>query len=272
MVLAEVTTARRPERRPAAWPVAGGPVERAHDGGVAGPPARRTPTKAEQTRARIVQAALDLFRERGYDRTTMRAVAERAGVSLGNAYYYFRSKEHLIQAYYAQTLDEQLAASRPILERERDLRKRLRGVMHAKLAVWEPYHRVSAALFKTAADPRSPLSPFSPESQPVRQQDTALFAEVLHGANVRLPRDLAAELPHLLWLYQMGVLLFWVHDDSPGRMLTRRLIDHTVDLIVRAISLAGSPLLRPVRRRVLCLLADLRQEPSPPPHGADKEE
>src|SRR5438093_12676940 len=57
----------------------------------------RTP-KGEQTRAIILETALDLFRERGYEETTMRVIAERAGVALGNAYYYFRSKEHLIQA------------------------------------------------------------------------------------------------------------------------------------------------------------------------------
>jgi AcrR family transcriptional regulator len=48
----------------------------------------------------ILETALEMFRERGYDETTMRAVAQKAGVSLGNAYYYFRSKEYLIQAFY----------------------------------------------------------------------------------------------------------------------------------------------------------------------------
>jgi len=40
----------------------------------------------------------------------MRAIAERAGVALGNAYYYFGSKEHLIQAFYDRTHVEHLAA------------------------------------------------------------------------------------------------------------------------------------------------------------------
>ncbi|CAM5596768.1 hypothetical protein STENM327S_00912 [Streptomyces tendae] len=41
-----------------------------------------------------------LFQERGYDRTTMRVIAQEAGVSVGNAYYYFAGKEHLIQGFY----------------------------------------------------------------------------------------------------------------------------------------------------------------------------
>src|SRR5438132_12947660 len=87
----------------------------------AGQPAGRTRTpKGEQTRALILETALDLFRERGYEETTMRAIAEQAGVALGNAYYYFRSKEHLIQAFYARSHQEHLAAAQPIREPERD--------------------------------------------------------------------------------------------------------------------------------------------------------
>lgn len=218
--------------------------------------------KGEQTRALILQTALDLFRERGYEETTMRAIAEQAGVSLGNAYYYFRSKEHLIQAFYGRTNQEHLRASRAVLERERDLKARLRGVMHAKIETAEPYHRFSGILFKSAADPASPLSPFSPASDPVRRESTALLAEVIAGSRTRVPKDLQAELPNLLWLYLMGVILFWLHDSSPGRVRTYRLVEHTADLIARAINLASVPLLRPFRKITLQLLADVRQQVS----------
>ncbi|HET7769713.1 MAG TPA: TetR family transcriptional regulator [Chloroflexota bacterium] len=221
-------------------------------------PAAKTP-KGEQTRALILQTALDLFREKGYEETTMRAIAQRAGVALGNAYYYFRSKEHLIQAFYAQSHEEHLAAARPVLEREKSLAARLKGVVHAKVRTAEPYHRFSGILFKTAADPKSPLSPFSPESSPTRRESTALFAEVLEGSSTRVPADLAIELPNLLWLYMMGIVLFWIHDDSPGRRRTYTLVDHTVELIARAIGLAGNPLLAPLRRRALTLLRELKQ-------------
>ena len=53
-------------------------------------PARST--KAEQTRQSIIDAAMRLFRSGGYDQATMRAIADEAGVSVGNAYYYFSSK------------------------------------------------------------------------------------------------------------------------------------------------------------------------------------
>ena len=49
--------------------------------------------KGEQTRALILETAMRLFQERGYDKTTMRAIAAEAGVSVGNAYYYYAGKE-----------------------------------------------------------------------------------------------------------------------------------------------------------------------------------
>src|ERR671920_2372972 len=49
--------------------------------------------KALRTRERILEAALRLFAERGYEATTMRDVAREAGASLGLAYRYFASKE-----------------------------------------------------------------------------------------------------------------------------------------------------------------------------------
>lgn len=227
--------------------------------------------KGEQTRAQILDAALELFRERGYEETTMRAIAEAAGVAVGNAYYYFRSKEHLVQAFYERTHEEHLEASREILARERSFRARLSGVMRKKIDTAMPYHRLAGVLFRTAADPGNPLNPFSEESRALRERATALFAEVLEGSDLKLSnRALRAELPHLLWMYHMGILLFWIHDRSPGCARTYHLLDRSLELILRLIALARLPPLRPLVRPVLGLLADLRQEPeeaSAPPRS-----
>lgn len=218
-------------------------------------------TKGEQTRERILDAALVLFRERGFEDTTMRAIAEEAGVAVGNAYYYFRAKENLVQAFYERTHEEHLEASREVLERERSLQKRLLGVMRKKIDTAMPYHQLSAVLFRTAADPRNPINPFSPESEPLRQRATALFAEVLEGSDVKVSnRRLKAELPNLLWLYHMGIVVFWIHDGSPDCARTYRFLEHTVSLVVRLITLARLPLLRPLTSTVLALMEDLRKD------------
>ena len=79
------------------------------------------------------------------------------------------------------------------------------------------------------------------------------------ATKARIPSDLRGELPYLLWLYHMGVILFWIHDSSPKRSRTYRLIDRTVDLLDKLISLASNPLMRPVRKRALTLVKELRE-------------
>ena len=200
----------------------------------------KTP-RGEQTKALILETALEMFLKRGYEETTMRAIAQKAGVSLGNAYYYFHSKEHLIQAFYHRTHEEHVAASRSALQKNPGLKARLLEVMRLKISTLEPYHQFAGELFKTAAHPDSPLNPFAPDSDPVRQASVQLFEDVVEKSEARIPKDLRVELPYLLWLYHMGIILFWIHDSSRKHARTYRLIDHTVDLVDRLISLASNP-------------------------------
>ncbi|MDG4802517.1 TetR family transcriptional regulator [Micromonospora sp. WMMD980] len=218
-----------------------------------------TPTaRGEQTRRLILDTAMRLFRERGYARTTMRAVAEEAGVSVGNAYYYFGSKEHLIQEFYADTQREHRAAAAPVLARERDFAARLAGVLHAGVDVLSPYHSFAGTFFKTAAEPTSPLSPFSTDSSPARDASVSLFREVLTGSTARLDDELRETLPELLWLGYLGVVLYWVHDRSPGQARTRQLVDGVVPLVDRLVGLSRLRVLRPVTRQALTLIHTLR--------------
>ncbi len=217
-----------------------------------------TPTKGERTRGAIIDAALGLFEERGYDATTMRAIAERADVSVGNAYYYFDSKEHLVQGFYDRAAERHVAASRLRLEGRTDLAERIYHHLDAWFDVQAGNHEFAGQFFRTAADPSSPMSPFSPESAPARDAAIELWRGVVAGSDVTLAEDVAEELPSLLWLFQMGIVLFWVHDQSPGQVATRLAIGRTAPIVSRLIGLVDVPELRALVDDVLALLADLR--------------
>ena len=215
--------------------------------------------RGEQTRQLILDTAMRLFRERGYAQTTMRAIAKEAGVAVGNAYYYFGSKEHLIQEFYAGTQAEHRKRAAEVLRTEKDFAARLRGVLHAGIDVNAPYHSFAATFFKTAAEPTSPLSPFSAESSESRQASIALFREVLDGSTAKVDPELRADLPELLWLAYMGVILYWVHDRSPDQAKTRTLVNGAVPLIDRLVGLSRMRVVRPVTREVMALIRTLRQ-------------
>ncbi|MGW6283975.1 TetR family transcriptional regulator [Streptomyces sp. NPDC055107] len=212
--------------------------------------------KSEQTRTLILETALRLFAERGYDRTTMRAIAQEAGVSVGNAYYYFSSKEHLVQGFYDRIAGEHAAAVRPVLEGDRDLTVRVRGVLLGWLDVAEPYHRFAAQFFKNAADPDSPLSPFSEDSAAARDAAISIHERCVAGADVKSDPELAPLLPQLMWLMQMGLVLFWVYDRSEGAERSRRLVERTAPIVARAISLSRFRVLRPLVRQIHALLVE----------------
>lgn len=215
-------------------------------------------SRGEHTRQTIVDTALRLFRERGYDDTTMRAVANEAGVSVGNAYYYYASKESLVQEFYQRLQDEHTAAAQPVLDRESEFGARLRGMLHAWLDVAGPYHSFAAQFFKIAAEPTSPLSPFSPESSPSRDAAIGLMGQVIEGSTVKLDPELRADLPELLWLMTLGIVLYWVHDRTPEQANTRVLIDRVVPLVDRLVGLSRLRMMRGVTRDVVALARLLR--------------
>lgn len=224
-------------------------------------PASRSP-KAEQTRQAIVGAAMDLFKQKGFEGTTMRGIADSAGVSLGSAYYYFAGKEHLIQAFYSQMQDAHLAAARPALEGTTSFAERLERVLLAWIDVGEPYHEFAGTFFKNAAEPTSPLSPFSPESAEARDASIDIYRAVLEGSDIKVATALRPHLPELLWLLHMGVVLFWVYDASPDRARTRALVRGAVPIVDRLGRLTRVPVVRGVTNDFISLLDSLKNNPS----------
>jgi AcrR family transcriptional regulator len=210
----------------------------------------KSPVKSEETRKRILNAALDLFREKGFETTTMREIALRAGVATGAAYYYFDSKDAIVLAFYSQAAEEMTPQLEEVLEGTTDLRKRLAGILDVKLSYFEPSRRLLGAL-AAHTDPAHPLSPFSQETGEIREHDIDLFRRAISESRLRVPDDLNAILPRLIWMYQMGIILYWIHDRSPHQTRTRALLQKSLHLVVRLVQLSGLPLMRPLRRQVI---------------------
>lgn len=211
--------------------------------------------KSEETKRKILATALELFRENGFEQTTMRDIAEKAGMALGAAYYYFDSKEKFVLAYYHQTLEEMeryIGAS--AVTETRSLKERLHLVLDYKFRQMKPYRSFLGVLFRFAADPNSPLSPFGEETREIREANIRMFERLTQGAEPTIPNDIKEHVPRLLWVYQMGLILFWLHDRSRGQIRTKNLQDRSLDLILSLIRIGKLPLMGPVRRSVIDLL------------------
>lgn len=85
----------------------------------------------DETRARILAVALELFAERGFAATSTREVSERLGFTKAALYYHFRTKEDLLDALVRPVLDEMetLVGSAPAEQTPAARRSLLRGMI-----------------------------------------------------------------------------------------------------------------------------------------------
>jgi AcrR family transcriptional regulator len=217
------------------------------------PSAKVTP-KAEETGLKILDSALALFRQEGFDNATMRGIAEKAGVATGAAYYYYPSKDAIVMDFYRRSCVDMQPKIEAALEQVTGLEIRLRELIRVKLAHFEPDRGVLRALLRNGADPKHPLSPFSPQTKEIRDIDIAWFRRILVDCGMRIPRDLEAHLPGVLWLFQMGVIFFWVIDDSPNQARTARLLELSAKSVASLIRVSALPILRPLRKTALQLI------------------
>lgn len=211
-------------------------------------------TKGEQTRRLIFETALMLFREKGFDATTMQDVAERATVAKSAAYYYFPSKEAIIQAYYEAVQSEQERICAEVFAAHKDLKTRLHTALHSKFDLAQRDRRLLGVVFRYTGEPEHPLSCLGAATAAIRQRAMQAFRDAI--ALEKLPKDVAELLPLALWALQMGLLVMFLYDESKDQQRTRRLADGSLELTLKLLGLAKLPVLRPVRTRVLTLLKE----------------
>src|SRR6266851_693191 len=203
--------------------------------------------------------ALALFRKRGFVNTTMREIAKEAGVALGAAYYYFDSKDAIVMAFYERAQEELTPRLEESLAGTTGLKERVRAVINVKFEYFNPNRSLLGAL-SAHIDPLHRLSPFSEETKVIRERDIGFMTRALDGAKVRIPDDLRSHLPRLLWLYQMGLILFWVYDGSPKQKRTAQLFERSLAIVVGLIKLSALPLMRPIRKLATDLLDIVYQD------------
>ncbi|MBB5870666.1 AcrR family transcriptional regulator [Allocatelliglobosispora scoriae] len=215
-------------------------------------------TRGEQTRRLIVETAIRLFGEVGYEKTTMRAIASAAGLSVGNAYYYFPSKDSLVTEFYLQLQREHMARAEEIIAAGGGFSEQLTGVLMAGLDLWDPYHSFGGRFIGIAAVPGSPTSPFSEESAEARELSLRIFERLVADTSLKMDAEVREELPELLWLAQLGLVVYWVHDRSPGQQRTRTLIETAVPYLESLVGLSRMKVFRAMTVRGLALVKLLR--------------
>lgn len=210
--------------------------------------------KSERTRAAIREAAIASFRERGYDATTIRLLADELEMSVGSAYYYFPSKSHLVQELYIDVQEAHERTATPRLAGSTKLIERLRIVFETGLDQLEPYGAHAHEFLNAAMAPDADTNPLSPGTATARDILTGLFRTAVEGSDDRIPSDIKELLPEALYRINLLLALTWVQDRSDGHARTRRLLDQGLRLCGLALPTLRLP---PVRKLACALLGDV---------------
>ena len=193
------------------------------------PVGRRAQSK-EAIRKRIVSAALSLFQTKGFDATTTRAIARKAGIAEGTVFNYFKTKEDIALHFFEQEVDQAIAAVRgnPRL-RKAPLEEKLFALVQSQLEFLAPYERFIGAAFIHALKPASPLGIFSHRAQELRHRYVGFVQELFEES---LPKHspLSWVAPDAFWIYYLGALLYWLHDSSPGKQSTLAFLDQSLSM------------------------------------------
>ncbi len=195
----------------------------------------------ERTRQAILRAALDLFADKGFYRTTTRAISRKAKIAEGTLFNYFETKEDLALYFFeqelAQTVDWYQHDKRV---RKAGLPEKLFAIIHRLLERLGPYEEFIGAVYLRALQPSSRLHPLSLSAQEQNLRYLRFIREVLAEAAAE------GEIPNLgdlgaygFALFHLAVITYWLQDRSAGKENTLALLDRCLKLATHTLRKGG---------------------------------
>lgn len=195
--------------------------------------------KAEETRNRILETALKLFQEKGYEETTLRDIAEAAECSLGLIYRYFGRKEDMVMELYerlANELIEHVSGLRPL-----SLADEFERTMLAAVERLMPHQDALGALFAAAMNIKSGVAVLGSSTTSIRVQMRNLYRLVIERSTNAPRKKQIDALADIFYGAHLATILFWLYDRTANKQATRELIHFTRDSLALIRPILGLP-------------------------------
>ena len=189
-----------------------------------------------QTRLRLLEAAVDVITEKGYEKASMREIAKRAEVADATIYNYFSTKEKLLYGYCAHVQQLVMDELKTIEDfHEYSLRDQLHQLVEMELRMWLPAREFLQVVFaQTYAAPVV-------GHELLEETKTLLKAMVVDLIDASIEAGEMPEqpyqdlLPALFWDYQTAILAYWLKDTSDGFANTTKLVDQSTEIVAQLL-------------------------------------
>lgn len=196
------------------------------------------PGAAEATREHILASAARLFRDQGYAATTLRQIAEAAGIKAGSIYYHFASKERLLGQVLDEGIDAVQSAVRDRLRRlppDATQRQRVAAAIEGHLyGLLQRGDFTSANIRNYGQIP----APAKRRHRLVRQAYARVWDDLLQQA--RRAGELRADVDAaVLRLFMIGALNWTVEWFDPRRGSFERFAEQITEMVFTGILAAG---------------------------------
>ncbi|GAA4340739.1 TetR family transcriptional regulator KstR2 [Actinomadura luteofluorescens] len=108
---------------------------------------RGSPALASERRAHLVRLAAELFAEKGFQATTVRNIADEAGILSGSLYHHFDSKESIVDEILSGFFTEIMASYQAVIDENENPRDTIAGLVRVAFGTLEP-HRAAITVMQ----------------------------------------------------------------------------------------------------------------------------
>ena len=195
-------------------------------------------TKAQQAKNHrlILQTAVDLMTQHGFEGTTMKQIARAANVGDATIYKYFPTKEKLVAGYFEQAIEDALLQVRqtPDLQ-DFTLQENLQLLIDSLLEILLADREfVGLARALVARSPALLLGEQLPGKPALQAAFLQMLAQAEASAEI-VPCGFKPSLAGLLADYVYAIIAYWLRDETEGFTNTTQMLDLSLGVLVLAL-------------------------------------
>jgi AcrR family transcriptional regulator len=187
-----------------------------------------------ERREHLVKLAAELFAEKGYQATTVRNIADEAGILSGSLYHHFDSKESIVDEILASFFDELTAANQAALEKGGDPRTVISELVRICFSTLVP-HRAAITVLQNDWNYLKRLDRFDYLSRSEEETERMWIGQIKRGQETGLFRDdIDPRLTYRMIRDTVWVTVRWFQPG--GRLDAEGLADHYIKVLFDGIS------------------------------------